>query len=304
MPRRVAAVLVVVFVAVTAGTPAHARTETLPDGFRVADGTRLVGPVFPKIGEVTGWTAVFDVETDAVTAFNGYLDQLEQLGFSEAGSSSCRPWDATDEAPLQPTGLSCTGSYLARGGRVGVRLAVTVCTGCGDSGLVASTGILELRRDDRGNGTYVPDQRTITAATGPTVELSTADRERLRSAMRAANRTGADGSATQWSPTIGWVVNPRLHGARGARLMSPSTSFGDRCQPDETTVLRVAGDTDKSLDALVDRVDDVSEGEWVTERARREGRDVTQRNDDYWSFTAVDPRRDAPGYILASLCGD
>ena len=303
MPRRLVAVLVVILAFMSSGAvPAQARADTLPDGFQVADGTRLVGQVFPNLGAVTGWTAVFDVDTDAVTAFNAYQDQLRAAGFTQT-SAACADTGTADvgRSDAALAGVVCSGVY-ADEPAVRVRLAVLVCRTCGEAQLVRSTGILELSRSDAADRAQ-PSGRAIEPVSGPTLQLTPADRAQLRRSVRAANRGNQSSPSPDWQPDYWHVMNLRLFGTSGARLVSPTTTFGDRCQPDETTVLRATGDPEGMLADLVDNLEKVSEGPWTTARSERSSEVVVQRTDGYWTLTMVDPRAGG-AFILASLCSD
>jgi hypothetical protein len=69
-------------------TVAHAKSqEKLRDGFVVAPGSNLVGPVIPRIAFTnpafkgwSGWTAVLDVTGDAGAVFDEYVGQARALG--------------------------------------------------------------------------------------------------------------------------------------------------------------------------------------------------------------------------------
>jgi hypothetical protein len=103
----------------------------LRDGFVVAPGSRLLGPVFPRIAFTnpafdgwSGWTAVLDVTGDAGATFDEYVGQARALGLDVAFSDqSCHEPSTGDvRCGASATNLSADNMQF--------EMMLRVCTSC------------------------------------------------------------------------------------------------------------------------------------------------------------------------------
>jgi hypothetical protein len=107
---------------------ASAEPRKLKNGFVVVRGSKLVGPVFPRIAFAnpafrgwSGWTAVVDVVGDAGPVFDDYAAQAREHGFDVAYSDqSCRE--------TVPGDVACSGGDDGPGTQF--ELSLRVCTSC------------------------------------------------------------------------------------------------------------------------------------------------------------------------------
>src|SRR4051794_35185397 len=62
----------------------------LTDGLPVADGSVLLGPVFPDLGKLDGgFDALLLVTGDPVAVYNAYVDSAASLGMQTGGAGGC-----------------------------------------------------------------------------------------------------------------------------------------------------------------------------------------------------------------------
>ncbi len=248
----------------------------LDAGFRVADGTRLVGVVFPKIGSgnstSTGWKAVLVVKSDALGAMNAYTAQAQQLGYQQVSNPAPHCWSPTRGE------VFCTGFYVRGSGFL--QIAVHVCQSCGPSDnptWSASEAQLDYTMQSEGtsNGELEPITPPVGIASGgpppsttPTVQLTDRQyRQMLTHPGRGAALQGFD--------------------LRGDLLVAPATSFGN-CQTDLVGVV-----TGTNLDQVVSG----------TPTKVGESR-VTSASNGTTTWTLVE-RSDLPQPVLLSdSCGD
>jgi len=122
---------------------ASAEQRKLRDGFVLAQGSKLAGPVFPRIAFAnaafrgwSGWTAVVDVVGDAGPVFDDYVAQARQHGFDvEYSDRSCRE--------TVPGDVTCSGG--GNGLDTQFELSLRVCTSCETP---IATGTIQLLSAD------------------------------------------------------------------------------------------------------------------------------------------------------------
>jgi hypothetical protein len=211
------------------------RAIALADGFRVAPGSRLVATVVRRPPDTQPgaelWSALLDVDGDALTVLNAYVGEARRLGYgqpSTAAGAACR-WtgdggartatSTPDGSP--PSGavedVNCTRTWV-RGDRA-LDLQLRVCSTC-------ATPIGAAWMTMRGR---VPQEP------GPAVEAGEVRGQSLRLTAEAHRRA--------WS-TRG------THAPSGARPLSPEVSF-DGCDGNTHTVFEVTGDPRRAFDAYL-----------------------------------------------------
>jgi hypothetical protein len=166
-----------------AGAAAPDDPRRLRDGFLVAPGSELVGPVFPRIAFAnpafrgwTGWTAVVDVVGDAATVFDEYVAQARQHGFDvEYSDRSCRQ--------SEPGDVTCNGG--ATGVDTQFDMSLRVCTSCATP--IATATIDLLSADD--TPTFAGPLPGAPPEPGFALRLDTGAREKRRRALPEPGQT-------------------------------------------------------------------------------------------------------------------
>ena len=259
--------------------------EKLGDGFRVAAGTHLVGPVFPgyrfapgltpRLDGLDGWTATLSVETDAVSAANAYAHQAAALGYQQTSYRCERGFDAPGG------GFGCNFGFRRDDKRV--TGTVRVCGSCSPP-----ISKMELSANTT-RDPVITQPVALIPNNAPTAALTAAQRRRSHMLASSGQLTPPD------VDSFGLL--------RGSRTLSPPVSFG-YCDgwPGFHVVLRVTGRPDRIWRNYVEQVHSNPPG--LEQQAVFRGESVAHYVDTYWGYLTRLDKQDGRTYILVNNCGE
>ena len=216
-----------------------ARAGRLSDGFSVAEGSHLVGRLFPLITykDRHGWMAYLRVRGDGAAVYDAYARQAHKLGLTGVAPSegACRAAGAGVEAgrarrPINQD-LVCEGVQADRRDLY-FELDVRVCTACAPP--ISAGLIFFIAR----NGVGLPTRRHTRPTAAPTVghhppsvQLTAEQARRARDEVPTTGETLA-------SPSFFSINAFRV--ISGTRVLAASSL--DTCTIQDTTaILRVTG---------------------------------------------------------------
>jgi hypothetical protein len=261
--------------------------RVLDNGFRVVQGTRLLGPVFPRIsisagdsGAVIGWSALLAVDTDATTAMNAYASLAQALGYRAYpnGDTSCA--DDVDGA------VACTGAYVRDSTLVVVSLRVcgTCTTPISTMGITASTGRISLSAPSGDSTSPIS-----LAAAKPTAKLSAEQREQ----------------AQKQTPEVGDLIAPgqvAIEVVPGSRALVPAVTFDPCAGAAFTAVLKVTGNPQSVLEQYLVQLHLPVSSKMVS-HARKGSTSVTQYDNGEDRITLV-TRSSGASHLHMDFCND
>lgn len=243
----------------------------LGNGFRVAKGTKLIGPVFGQSADVDdGWAALLAVNTDAVSAANAYKRQAATLGYEQTVSECSEDFDAPGG------GFGCILGFRNDASRV--IGTVRVCGACSPP-----VSMMKLS----GGPTKDPE------ITQPIEQLPDAPTANLTPAQR--RRADAGSNARRSSA--------RFPLATGSQFMAGPVSFGYcDAQPGFDAVVRVSKQPDRVWRALIDQINSRPPGE--EQRKTAGGTTIFHYSDPYWGQLTRLSKNGQPTYIMINMCGE
>jgi hypothetical protein len=261
---------------------------SLRDRFSVADGTRLVGTIFPDVVRYPnpayhdvkpdGWEALLSVETDAASVIKDFITQAQRLGFHQSSPGNCCSCvEATGG------GVSCSGLFVKPARYL--EIFVRVCGTCSPPMSVA-----RLRMSPNIGGIAGSSAITPLAANSPTLMLTQAERRELKKSI----------------PRRGDPFAPHgklLHVLPGSQMLLPGIPLG-ACTADFIAVLRLTGESQPLFERYVSQT--YRDRNYKVRTARRRvGRyAVTQARRESWTVTLVENGGLRSPLLLMDLCGE
>jgi hypothetical protein len=249
-----------------AATAAPATSDaSLPDGFRVATGTRLLGAAVPTLpvssdSDSPGWTAYLWVDTDAASALNAYARQSRVMGLREDPNhpASCSQTRAPaglvarglafnpPEPAAATSAVNCQADFFRPD--LGISITVWVCRSCS-----APTAEARLAVTHGPQGPWT-DRAGYLAATRPIAPLPPeTPTAKLTARERAQARRATPTTGERFSNDVAVIELPRV--APGSEALAPALAFP--CgNGDIQAVLRLRANTRTVLDALLNQSDE------------------------------------------------
>lgn len=282
----------------------------LNDGFVVAEGSALVGAVFPILRApvqgvpLSGWTAQLVVDADPIAVFNAYVGQARALGYAMRGDCYVQRSGNGDVELRGYTGLDAQavrcGAGYSRSSDTdpysGVHVSVQLAVARDGAGDLVATGDIGISRVGDGSGQepeYV-NQPPLEDVTAPLPALP----------------------AIEVSPlaTVGQPVAPDIY-ARvdivvpvGSVLAAPPAQGADaRCSLGYDAVM-VVENVERVFADLGDQLESYGEGPSPVETIREQRDGVSYSSftldipggDDWFEVTSVESGSEA--LVLVSAC--